>query len=305
MNKIKYFLKQFTLIVKVKRQIWSFIFQKRPFWDEQYFPKLFKKHYKLNIHSLDFNNSLVKGNFLGVDFILLTKPRSFIETTIFTDQLWESHILSLISSYLYKPNSIMIDIGANSGATSIPLAKKFSDCSFYLFEPHPEIFSILETNCQFNRLKNVKLIKSAISDTDKKKVRFYAQKQSLNMGLSSLKKNYDINSYDHIDVQCTKIDNFFSKFKMPISVIKIDTQGNELEVLRSAFFTIKRHKPIIIFEFESEYFKLNEEEKIRRSLKDLFFTLNYELFYINSKFNYYPKVNLSNYFHGEILALPK
>jgi hypothetical protein len=45
-----------------------------------------------------------------------------------------------------------------------------------------------------------------------------------------------------------------------IKLIKIDTQGHELEVLLSAKKIIIRDRPVILFEFESEYFESKSDE---------------------------------------------
>jgi FkbM family methyltransferase len=46
-----------------------------------------------------------------------------------------------MSLYLYSSNGVMIDVGANIGTSTLPLAAKHPQVSFHCYEPHPEIFT--------------------------------------------------------------------------------------------------------------------------------------------------------------------
>ena len=51
------------------------------------------------------------------------------------------------------------------------------------------------------------------------------------------------------------LDNLFKKNKTPIKLIKIDVDGYELEVLKSAEKLLKKEKPIIYFELAPYLYK--------------------------------------------------
>lgn len=70
---------------------------------------------------------------------------------------------------LEKP--ILIDIGANSGSTSISLCLEHPDLMAYAFEPHPRIFPTLLQNIEKHRLQDrVKAFNIAVYSHDKELV---------------------------------------------------------------------------------------------------------------------------------------
>ena len=71
-----------------------------------------------------------------------------------------------------------------------------------------------------------------------------------------------------INVNSKKLD----KFKINANLIKIDTEGSELEVVKSGLKTIKKNLPILIIEFSHKNYK-----KIKILLKKI----KYESFLFN------------------------
>ena len=307
-KKIKKQIKKISFIVKLKKKIWFLLKLDDKFHPifnkEDYFLRIFEE--TPNFKSLSFNEGLVKGEFDKTTFFIKYHPKDIIGSQVYLKGLWEPHILNLISTYIKDNDGSVLDIGANIGVISIPLAKKFKDVNFFLFEPHPEIFKELDTNVSYNRLKNVNTFNVAISDIHNEYKTLYAAKDYENRGLSSLKINHDNKIYEKIDVKCFNIDKFFEQKNIKIDVIKIDTQGTELQILQSSRNTIKKNKPVIIFEFESEYFDSEEDLKnSKNQILEFFKTENYDLYMIDPNLSYFPKLNLNFYFRGEVLALPK
>jgi FkbM family methyltransferase len=302
-SNLKKFLKSLPILVKIKRSIWRLCnLTPAVLSDKNYFPRLFSKH--PNAKSLSFAKGIVKGNFRETSFVLSIRPQNFIESSVFLNGNWEPNIAELIASYLHGPNVAVIDVGANIGATSIPLAKHFTDVKFFLFEPHPIIFKDLRNNISFNKLSNIESYNIAITDQVDSLLPFYAQTNANNFGLSSFTLNHDIEDYEVIQVECKSLDAMFNT-ELQLKVLKIDTQGHELNVLLSAKQLISKHRPIIFFEFESEYFRNTDSEiEAREKLLNFFEQLHYELYMLENDSDFFPKLTLKDYFHGDILAVP-
>jgi FkbM family methyltransferase len=302
---IKQILKTFPILVKIKRLIWKLLkissLAPSPA-EKNYFSTLFSNH--SNAKSISFEKGIVEGSFRGTSFLLKIRPQNLIESYVFLNGMWEPHIVELIASYLKAPNTAVIDVGANIGATSIPIAKHFTESKFFLFEPHPIIYEDLINNISYNKLSNIEAYNIAITNSDDLFLPFFAQMNAKNFGLSSFTLNHDIEDYEVIQVECKSLDSIINE-DLQIKVIKIDTQGHELNVLLSAKQLIFRHRPIVFFEFESEYFQEgNNEAETKEHLLQLFDQLNYELYMIGNDCKFFPKLTLQGYFKGDILAVP-
>lgn len=303
MNKIYKNLRNIPLLASIKSRVYRFLnIPEYPCFGSNFFFNSFKRN--KNIKSLKFSDGLICGNFSGVGYFMKIRPKNVLESYLYLNGLWEPHILEIISSCINNQKGIMIDIGANVGATTIPIAKLNSKTTFHSFEPHPHIYQDLLCNVSFNKLQNVKTHNIAISDIDGDTLPFYAQKNSDNLGLSSFKLNHDITDYDIINVHCTSLDKFFENCEDRILVIKIDTQGYEYEALLSAKNILKIHKPIIIFEFESEYYSSQEECEYKKNIQNFLNINQYSMFMINHEGRYFPAVSFQGYFNGDIIALP-
>jgi len=272
--------------------------------DKFFFHKLFRKNKSYG--SFDFENGIVSGEFENQKYLMKCRPANFIETSVYENGMWEPNLLQLMSSFI-SDNSVMLDIGANVGAISIPLAKKHPFSEFHCFEPHPDIFSDLKFNLAINKLKNVVPVQKIVCDRETENISFFAQQigSSDNLGLSSLRPNIDLGEYNEIKMSGTSIDVHCHSFDKTVSVIKIDVQGAELDVLASAREVLKNHKPAIFFEFEEEYYDTEDKAAAaRHKLVELFSEFSYVLHAIVGNERYLPKLNFNRYFHGDIIALP-
>jgi len=142
--KLKNYLKTLPLLVETKRKVWSFTGMSRPhsvFKDKNYFRKLFLA--SNSFKSISFEKGLVLGRFLETSYLLTIRPKNFIESYVYLNRIWEPHLADLMAGYLNEPGAVFVDVGANIGATSIPLAKHFKGASFFLYEPHPGVFKDL------------------------------------------------------------------------------------------------------------------------------------------------------------------
>ncbi len=148
-----------------------------------------------------------------------------------------------------------LDIGANIGNHSIYFSKFF--LKVIGFEPHPRTFKILSLNTLEN--KNIKVLNLAISNTSNTA---YISENPLNMGGSRLVNNSNQKGFE---VSVKRIDEIIDN-KSNIGLIKIDTEGFELNVLKGAKETILESKPFIIFEQQVDDFT-NDTSKVIEQLQ--------------------------------------
>ena len=311
MLQLKSLLKRSYSIVRIYRAIRNAAiligFPNRAWYRKQdYFSK--KAKLTPNSSSLLPEQLIVLGQYKNKRYKILASPGNLIETYIYAHGAWELRILDFIYDYLHGPSDtdmVMLDIGANVGATTIPLAKCFPNTTFIAIEANPQIADRLNKNCQLNLLKNVTIInKIATTNENPPEMTFYAQAlNDSNTGLSSVRKNYDLKNYEPTKVTTITVDQLTETLNCSVKIIKIDVQGEELNVLRSSIHTIKRFKPVIIFEFEEEYLSTYEKDHSKNNISGFFEELGYTIYGFIDDASI-AKIKFGTYFHGDIIAIP-
>ena len=149
---------------------------------------------------------------------------------------WDSMIL--------KKGGVFVDAGANVGGWAIPAAKYYEHV--VAFEANPNIVRVLHKNIRLNRIMNVSILPFALGErTGKKDLYFYPKN-----GQDSFLTEHAgiVASGGKIPVQMVALDNYGYK----PSVIKIDTEGYELNVLKGAYNTIQQNRPQLCIETHDE-----------------------------------------------------
>lgn len=162
--------------------------------------------------------------------------------------LFTSEIISNLSKII-KPNTTVIDIGAQTGNMSVAysiFAKKVIS-----FEPNPAAFEILQKNADIN--SNIIPYNYAISDEEGPLTFHYSDYGFCNGGFAT-RTNFGIGVTGHkipIDVYAVNLEKFIEENNIDIgniSLIKIDAEGHDKDILKSIKNIIQQHKPIIITE---------------------------------------------------------
>lgn len=205
----------------------------------------------------------VKINLEGISFNIVIDPKNgFVDEVIYTNGIYEPDILQVIKNNL-KSSDIFVDIGANIGQHSL-----FSACvvgntgKVILFEPIPQLVAQIKESLTENpEVTNVTVNNIAASDTEEKAE---IKLRPNNIGGSSL-HHHDKN-FETVNIQTIPADDLLLDLPK-VDLIKIDTEGHEIEVLRGLQKTLKKYMPKIIIEFSP---KLNENSEI---YTENFFTL--------------------------------
>jgi FkbM family methyltransferase len=184
-------------------------------------------------------------------------PNDAISKHIIGNGYFEQKLVSLSDKIISQRNqSIVLDIGANIGTYSIPLAKNHPNKFFCAFEPLPFIYQQLCKNIHINNLSNIKPFELALSDQSGITVIERLPYNCGNIGGNSLDKKISamrVREYLKITpklvpelIQMKKLDDLEIS---SVNMIKIDVEGFELQVLQGATETIKQNNnPPIMFE---------------------------------------------------------
>jgi len=202
----------------------------------------------------------------------------YIGSTIAIDGIYEIRELDLIKRFLldHHPDAlkgVCLDIGANIGNHSVYFSKLFSKVRS--FEPNPQSFKLLQINTE--NYKNISVSNFGLSN-QRCLARFFTSKS--NIGGSSLHGE----SGDEIRVQLEVIDELDFD-NQNISFIKIDVEGNELQVLEGGENLFKESLPVVAFEQHAHEFLQGESpviNKLRAFGYDRFYCIKTSPLYIKS-----------------------
>ncbi len=156
----------------------------------------------------------------------------------------------------------ILDVGANIGLHSIKWAQALQNVKIFAFEPAIETQRVLERNIARNFLDNkVFIVPKAVSDKPGYAKFFCTEDDAYN----SLKNTERKTIFNTIEVPITTIDEFIKTRKInKVSLIKIDVEGFETEVISGATNTLERFKPELFVEiYGGSNSNLNPEETIR------------------------------------------
>jgi len=197
---------------------------------------------KINFDNLDEN--LLETTFIRNKTINYIKNDSCIGTVLRKGYYWEEWMFKYIQqNYIQHTN--IIDLGSNIGTTSLLMSEVLSNnCKIFSFEP---IYSdILLKNIQDNKLTDkIVLYPYGLGNKiETLKIKPVDLSQNINFGAVSI-----INSLqdkdDSLRISIVPLDYF--NFEN-ISLIKIDVEHMEIEVLEGCLNLIKRCKPTILIE---------------------------------------------------------
>ena len=127
-----------------------------------------------------------------------------------------------------KKDMAVVDVGANIGYYTLLAAGLVGARGLvYAFEPETRNYQDLVSNIELNDLDNfmIKPARLAVSSMDGLASLYVSTTES---GEHSLIKGRTKNTIEQV-VECVKLDNYLSR--TPIDFIKIDTEGNEYDVL--------------------------------------------------------------------------
>ena len=168
----------------------------------------------------------------------------YVSMDILIDGYYELKELKVLFGWLknkIKFNNV-VDVGAYLGNHSVYFSNYFK--GVVSFEPNPYSYDLLKINTK--QKKNIKIYNFGLSNKNSTED-FY--NYEFNHGGSSVIKNKKIPHTKH-RAKFYSFDKL--NLKKKIDLIKIDVEGNELNVLKGMKETIQKSSPIILFETQKK-----------------------------------------------------
>lgn len=171
--------------------------------------------------------------------------------------IYEAANLKLMLAQV-KPNSVYFDIGANIGLMSIPVLHQYSSCKVVSVEPSPNslpFLTLTANNSQYKDRWNVigKAMGNSVGE-----ITFSAAALTKMGAFDSIQdaNTKRVVETNRITVPMTTLDTEWESMGKPaVSLIKIDVEGAEFQVLQGGINCIKHEQPSILLEWNAQHLK--------------------------------------------------
>ncbi len=168
----------------------------------------------------------------------------FLGTSLRVYGEWSEDEVLMYDAFL-KPTDVVIEVGANIGALTIPLSRRCKEV--FAFEPQPQNYDLLCKNLSTNGIHNVSFYPYAIGSNDVVvKIPSLAEIDYAH-GVIGDYGGAEVGS-GSFEVQQRSLGSLSALFGTKVNFIKMDCEGSELEVLKGAEKLISRDWPLLYME---------------------------------------------------------
>jgi FkbM family methyltransferase len=161
---------------------------------------------------------------------------------VLEQERWFEKETAFLSRFL-KPGMTAIDIGANLGVYSLPMARLVAPGEIFAYEPASEPRGLLSHSKELNQAANLHLLPLALSDRAREGTLVLGASSELNtlegtgpgerVAISSLDAEQEARGWQAIDF------------------MKIDAEGEEERILAGATGFFAKHAPLVMFEVKA------------------------------------------------------
>lgn len=172
---------------------------------------------------------------------------------------------------LVKNGTTVIDVGTNVGETLLNFAKINRDGRNIGFEPVPYLYEKAKANIGVNKFTNIELVNKGLSSRNET-LSFNETAENNSGGIFLTRDNFAAGRA----VEVLTLDEFVDENRVEkISLIKIDVEGFEMEVLKGASDVLKRDKPTLFVEIDDQF--LARQQSSAAAIFDLLAAHGYKI----------------------------
>ena len=172
-----------------------------------------------------------------VGSFFIDDPADMIKQVIVAGDKWERHSFDLLAEHIV-PGSVVIEVGAHIGTHTVRMGQLAGPWGrVYAFEPQRKIYRELHHNLALNGVTNVVALRMAIGSGETRIIEMNPATPG-NEGGTGVGAGGDA-------AELRSLDSFgFER----LSLLKIDVETYENEVLDGALDTIRRNRPVMLIE---------------------------------------------------------
>jgi FkbM family methyltransferase len=172
----------------------------------------------------------------------------YLGRCILTGEGWDLQMPEILGRLRGTPGAgrHVVEVGANIGASLVPVAGEFPELTFHCVEPVPAFFELLVANVASFAPPNVAVYDCAISSREGDTLEIFTQ-----VGTAGAVAQYDIHTpLGSVRRTTRTLDGLFAD--KDVGLVKIDVDGFELAVLEGARGLFARCRPMCFLEFHTK-----------------------------------------------------
>lgn len=191
-------------------------------------------------------------------------------------------LFQLFKTFNLTPDATFIDVGVNVGQTLLAFRSCFENNMYIGFEPNSGCVYYVNKLVQVNGLNNVNIIPAGLSG-DNLIAKFYT-KGDVDAAATTVNELrpgfYNTDNVTYVPVYAfdtLQLDNV-----KKISLVKIDVEGGELDVIIGMQESLSKHKPVVVCEILDSHTQENIPSMQSRAdkLVQIMKTLQYDMYRI-------------------------
>ena len=162
-------------------------------------------------------------------------------------------VREILDTHIYErfpvpKRGAIVDVGANIGVFTVIASRLVGEGGLVIaVEPTPSSFRLLKKNLSLNGCMNAKAVMTALGEKESSRKLNIYKTSLLNSFLTWNKADQIVNR--SIAVQMKTLDSLMTELGLErLDLLKLDTEGYELPILRGGTETIRRFKPYIVGE---------------------------------------------------------
>ncbi len=201
----------------------------------------------------------------GVAIVVPPTLGSITTYVLLEQEAWFEKEIEFLSHFL-KPGMTAIDVGANLGVYSLPMARLVGPGGHvFAYEPGGEARALLEQSRDANGFGNLEVLSLALSDGEREGHLGFADS-------SELRALGGGGGGGGEPVRITSLDLESAARGWPeVDFIKIDAEGEEERIVAGAKDFFARHSPLVMFEIKSG-------NAVHERLRQIYPAMGYRLF---------------------------
>ncbi len=196
---------------------------------------------------------------------------------------WMMNLFIKISPFF---NGNFYDVGVNTGQTLIAAKSVFHNLNYYGFEPNSICVAYIDKLIKLNKWENITIFPVGIGEKAEIKKLDFFNEDDIDPSASMVENFRPLQSIHHsLFVPCFSFQDIFkfTEIKQD-SIIKIDVEGGELEVIKGLKELLSLKRPYIIIEILPIYDKENISRLNRQNELEVILNDNgYCILQINTK----------------------